>query len=489
MTFMSEKKPNLIFFNPDQWRGDVMGHMGNPAAKTPHLDSLVETDAVSFSNAFCQNPVCTPSRCSFMTGWYPHVRGHRTMHHLLQSHEPCLLSELKKNGYQIWWGGKNDLVSDPEAYAACVDIRDQPHTDHRDMHVDLCWRKEVDGGPDRSFLAGCLEKHAGEDVYLDKDWAHVLSACEYLKNRKEDDPPFCLYLPLLYPHPPYGVEEPYFSAIDRELLPDRIGSKELKEKPRTHQKLREAFALEGREKAWWDELRATYYGMCMRVDAQVGMLLDTLKACGLYDESAFFLFSDHGDYTGDYDLVEKAQNQFEDCLTRVPFIIKPPASLGKVSGIRTGLVELVDFSATVYDFAGIDPDYTHFGRSLRHLLEKDGNHREAVFCEGGRLRGEEHCKETGSEHPDDLYAPRVWIQRADDVAHGKALMCRDQNFKLVCRLYEADEFYDMENDPAEMKNVIHDPAYSGEIARMNALVRTFLLETGDVVPHQLDSRN
>jgi arylsulfatase A-like enzyme len=65
---MTRKKPNIIIFNPDQWRGDVMGHLGNPGAVTPNVDRLVQENAVSFSTAFCQNTVCTPSRCSFMTG-------------------------------------------------------------------------------------------------------------------------------------------------------------------------------------------------------------------------------------------------------------------------------------------------------------------------------------------------------------------------------------------------------------------------------------
>ena len=106
------KKPNIIIFNPDQWRSDVMGCHGNQAAVTPFLDQFVETDAVSFDNAFCQNPVCTPSRCSFMSGWYPHVRGHRAMYHMLHPEydEPNLLKILKDNGYFVWCGGKNDPV-------------------------------------------------------------------------------------------------------------------------------------------------------------------------------------------------------------------------------------------------------------------------------------------------------------------------------------------------------------------------------------------
>ncbi|WP_211296363.1 sulfatase-like hydrolase/transferase [Paenibacillus donghaensis] len=88
---MSRKRPHIILFNPDQWRGDVLGHMGDPAARTPNLDRLAAKEGVSFSSAFCQNPVCTPSRCSFMSGWYPHVRGHRTMYHMMKPDEPVLL--------------------------------------------------------------------------------------------------------------------------------------------------------------------------------------------------------------------------------------------------------------------------------------------------------------------------------------------------------------------------------------------------------------
>ena len=62
------KHPHILIFNPDQWRGDALGHLGHPAVQTPNLDRLVREDAVSFRHAYCQNPVCTPSRCSFMSG-------------------------------------------------------------------------------------------------------------------------------------------------------------------------------------------------------------------------------------------------------------------------------------------------------------------------------------------------------------------------------------------------------------------------------------
>ena len=66
--------PHIVIFNPDQFRYDGLGHAGNPCAVTPHLDLLTRTEGVSFSHAFCQNPVCTPSRCSFMSGWSARMR-------------------------------------------------------------------------------------------------------------------------------------------------------------------------------------------------------------------------------------------------------------------------------------------------------------------------------------------------------------------------------------------------------------------------------
>jgi arylsulfatase A-like enzyme len=84
------ERPHIVIFNPDEWRGDVMGHFGNPAAVTPHLDAAVAADAISFRWAFCQNPISTPSRCSFMTGWYPHVRGHRIMYHMLRCYQETI---------------------------------------------------------------------------------------------------------------------------------------------------------------------------------------------------------------------------------------------------------------------------------------------------------------------------------------------------------------------------------------------------------------
>jgi len=483
------KRPYLILFNPDQWRGDVMGHMGNPAAVTPNLDRMVRTDGVSFRNAFCQNPVCTPSRCSFMSGWYPHVRGHRTMYHMMQPDEPVLLRSLKEAGYFVWWGGKNDLVPAENGYEAYCDVKYETVRKPRretNLHAADEWRGPPDGDNYYSFYAGRLDLPEGETDYYDGDWANVLGAIEQIRNAPKDRP-LCIYLPLLYPHPPYGVEEPYFSMIDRSKLPPRIPAPDRWDgKPSLLKGISEKQRLQGWTEDRWDELRATYYGMCARVDRQFGMVMDALREQGMYDDTAVFFFSDHGDFTGDYGLVEKTQNTFEDCLTRVPFIVKPPRGVPVRPGIRDALVELIDLPATVEALTGLKPGHTHFGQSLLPLIAGETDvHRDAVFCEGGRLHGEVQCMERESASvgaSGGLYWPRIQWQLQEGPEHTKAVMCRTHEYKYVRRFYEQDELYDLRRDPKETVNRIDDPALSGVLAELKERLLTFYMETCDAVP-------
>ena len=489
-----QKRPNIIIFNPDQWRGDVIGHMGNHAAVTPNLDKLVEEEAVSFSNAFCQNPVCTPSRCSFMSGWYPHVRGHRTMTHMMAPDEPVLLKTLKDQGYFVWWGGKNDLVPGEGCFDNYCDVKYRPERNpgwKTNFHGFGDWRGSPDGDNYYSFYVGKVEKGEEEEAYYDFDWGMVLGAIDMIKNAPKDKP-LCIYLPLSYPHPPYAVEEPWFSMIDREKLPERIPAPESWEgKPCLLKGIYERQNLTGWSEERWNELRATYYGMCARVDHQFGMVVQALKDADIYDDSAIFMFPDHGDFTGDYGLVEKTQNTFEDCLTHVPFVIKPPSWIKAKPGIRNALVELIDFPATVEALADIVPEHTHFGRSLIPIITGEvEEHRDAVFCEGGRLHGERHCMEhsSTSTDPEGLYWPRVGLQSSEEGEHTKAVMCRTKEYKYVRRLYELDELYDIINDPGEVCNLINEPSMKGVLSDLKERLLTFYQETSDVVPHKENRR-
>jgi len=152
---------------------------------------------------------------------------------------------------------------------------------------------------------------------------------------------------------------------------------------------------------------------------------------------------------------------------------------------------LIDFPATVEELTGIIPKHTHFGRSLLPVIAgQKEDHRDAVFCEGGRLHGERHCMELESTHVHcgGLYWPRLKWQVEEGPEHSKAVMVRNHRYKYVRRLYEQDELYDLQEDPSELVNRIDDPSLSGVLMQLKERLLQFYLETGDVVPHQTDKR-
>ena len=219
-----KKKPNIVLFVPDSYRGDVLGHQGNRGALTPNLDALVAKGAVSYSNAFAQNPVCTPSRCSFMTGWYPHVHGHRSMCNMLKEHEPSLLTVFRREGYHVWWGGRNDLVRvrKQEDYLRYCDVKFSPAGKYAaHMEYKLPPSLAADDPRHGAFYRGVLTRHGEGAPHYDTDTAWVLGAVDMIRNRPADRPFFC-YLPLGKPHPAYYAEEDYYNAIDPDRLPPRI---------------------------------------------------------------------------------------------------------------------------------------------------------------------------------------------------------------------------------------------------------------------------
>ncbi|MBL8994338.1 MAG: sulfatase-like hydrolase/transferase, partial [Spirochaetia bacterium] len=186
------KRPNIVIFNPDSWRGEAAGYSGNKIIRTPHLDALA-AEGTGFTNAFAQSPVCVPSRCSFMTGWYPHVRGHRTMHHMLSPEEPELLKELKNSGYQVWWGGKNDMVRLEDEKNHCHIRFDAPE-DHRGEFYS-----KVRKPGSKHFYTHYEGKLPYEYAYF-RDDGNVDGAVEFLKSKPTE--PFCLVLTLSLPHCP-----------------------------------------------------------------------------------------------------------------------------------------------------------------------------------------------------------------------------------------------------------------------------------------------
>ena len=490
-------RSNILYFVADQMRADAQHYLGNRAAHTPNLDALAG-EGVAFRNAYCQNPVCVPSRCSFLSGLYPHTTGHRTMHYLQNEDEPNILRTMKDAGYEVIWIGRNDVVPGTRPKTAyCDEYYDGINPkNQRDRRIGVMKSSGLGHGtegdaaqkwdPDRySFYIG--ETQPGG--YGRADEGCVQAALDYLEcfAAGSKNKPFFVYCSLAFPHPPYGCDRPWYGITDRSALPLRIPRR--KDSPAM---LVETVRKMNLDPRWpeerWSELRATYLDMVAKFDDQLGQVVGKLQETGLYDETSVFVFSDHGDYTGDYGLVEKVQNCFEDALANVPLIVKPAAGIPVKPRVTPALVELNDLCATVADMTGVDLGYVQYGTSLLPVLAGDDVGRDAVFCEGGRGFGDRPSMELGHDDPHDPYWPRISTQHEEGPNHTRATMIRMGTLKYTMRLYERDTLYDLELDPHEQVNRIDDPAYAERVAAMRDRLLTWYQETADWVPNRKDVR-
>lgn len=490
------KKPNIVMFVPDSYRGDVLGHQGNAGALTPNLDALVASDAVSYSNAFTQNPVCTPSRCSFMTGWYPHVHGHRSMRNMLKEHEPNLFTVLRREGYHIWWGGKNDFVRvrQREDYLRYCDVKFQPAGKYAE-HMEYKQPPPLAADDPRhgAFYGGVLTRDGEGAQHWDEDTAWVLGAVDMIKNRSSDQPFLC-YLPIVKPHPPYCAEEDYYNAICPDKLPPRIPTSDRDANLYgILDALRNEYRSDNITEEMWRDVKRLYYAMCSKVDGLFGKVVEALVEQGLYDNTWMLFLSDHGDFTGDYSLPEKTHSTMQDCLTRVPLIIKPPAGVPVKHGNRQHLTELLDITATLYDLLDIDPGYAHQGISLRaSLAGEETAIRDAVFAEVGSRRNEKGFVNTEVKGlpSNSFYGRQGRVAIPYHEAGSYAVMCRTMQHKYVRRYYTGcHELFDMQADPGETRNVSGHPDYANVERLMETRLLDFFMRTGDVMPREPDARH
>lgn len=469
---------NILYLNPDQMRADFLGCYGHPVSQTPNIDRLA-AEGTRFAQCHAQHTVCTPSRCSFMTGWYPHVRGHRTLGNPLRADEPNTLRYLKEVGYEVHWSGKNDLLA-PEAFEHSVTRLHLPKpgsTGDRDI-----FPKEDPGY--WSFLYGPMEGHHN-------DWHIVDGAVDFLRSRREGDAPFMLYLPLDLPHAPFTCPRPWYDFYDPDSM-DAMRPADLPGKPAFYRWIREYRLLDKLDPAVLRKIRAVYLGMIAYVDAMVGRILDVLETTGLAENTAVFLFSDHGEWAGDFGLVEKWHSALDDCLTRVPMIVRIPG--GKAGQVVPEPVECFDIMPTTLELAGIEARHTHFAHSmLPQLRGEAGDPKRTVFAEGGYDPHEPHCFEGSAAdiagQPDHVYYPKGKLQQDRPESSGRSVMARTASRKLIYRREGPSELYDLEKDPGELHNRYTDPRYDNVRQELEGRLLDWYLHTSDVTPFDRQPRH
>ena len=462
-------------------RADSLGSYGHPLVQTPNFDKLAE-EGIQFNQCHTTHTVCSPSRCSFLTGWHPHVRGHRSLWHLLRPSEPNLFKYLSNAGYDIIWYGKNDAFA-PETFKEVVtQTLDDVITEEDKEKIKNGYQDS--GNPyskdDPMYYSFLYKEMNGYDET--QDYINVRKGIEYIKSKPEN--PFMLYLPTSMPHCPYHAPEGYHNMYNPEDIPKLRPVCE-NGKPEFYNKIRESRRLDEISEAQFKDINAKYLGMISYVDAIYGELLDALEETGLMEDTAIFMFSDHGDWAGDYGLVEKWPSGLDDTLTRVPLIVKLPG--GAKGHVVDECVQHYDIMPTVLELAGIEPEHSIFASSLVPQLNgESGDPERAVFAEGGydlpqdnwcfEGREDVHKSLLDSEH---IYYPKVKLQQENPETVCRSTMIRTDSYKLIYRTKDINELYDLKKDPLELNNVYVDSEYKETKNNLERRMLEWYLNTSD----------
>ena len=474
--------PNLLLFTPDQLRADALGCFGNPVAQTPNIDAFSKR-GTRFNSAWSQHSVCGPSRVSIMTGWYPHTAGHRTLDHLLKPWEPNLLRYLKDSGYDVAMvGNRGDVFAQgvTEASTTFCGNLVKPSWGWRDISITT--------NEDHPLYRGFWFGKQGNEPRIDIDEAAIQTAIQWLQERNSNKP-WALWVPLLAPHPPFMVEDPWFSMHDRKDMPVPISPESGKGKPEFMNEYRKRYGWQDLNDEYLAEIAATYYGMVSRVDDQFGRLLSAIDSVGDEENTVTFFFSDHGEYLGDYQLVEKWPSGLDPSLVRNPFIVAGP-NVGEGQVVR-GEVEMIDLLPTCLELAETEPAHTHFGKTLTDLFaDSTAPHRVAAYSEGGYNISDHQLFEKVDS---GIYKHKSEIQHELPHLVGKAECIRTQNWSYIYRHDGQDELYNRLEDPAETINLlaskhIENNELDEVVKQLRNEMFNWLVETSDVIPWVRDPR-
>jgi len=471
--------PNFVFFMPDQLRADAVGCFGSPVAKTPHIDALAAR-GVQFDDAWAQHPVCGPSRVSLLTGWYPHVAGHRTLTNLIEDHEPNLFKTLRTAGYSVAIAGNRGDVFAPGVTEASSDMCGFLEPPARDASIER-WTSPF---PEEHRLHRAMYfGETGTAESVDFDEATVRTAERWLHDHAPADRPWALWVPLIFPHPPFTVEEPWFSLHDRSEMPLPIPHAAAEGKAGFIEAYRDIYGWGDLTDDDFREIAATYHGMVSRVDDQLGRVVAAVEDIGATDDTVVVFLTDHGEYLGDFGLVEKWPSGLDPCILRNPLIM---AGCNLPTGrVVDRPVELVDVLPTVCELAGLEPEHTHFGRSLLPAIaDPTVEHREFACSEGGFRASDDHLLETAGF----IYEAKARLQREQPELVGTAMALRTPTHTYVHRRYESDEFYDRVADPNETRNLIGRADDLELQSELLVLLLGWLADSSDVIPWAANPR-
>jgi arylsulfatase A-like enzyme len=387
------QRPNILWICTDQQRYDTIHALGNPHIRTPHIDRLV-AEGVTFSHAYSQSPVCTPSRACFLTGRYPRTTRCRQNGQKIPEDEVLITRMLADEGYDCGLSGKLHLSACDHQVESRID--DGYRVFHWSHHPNPDW-------PENQYIwwleskgktwAEVYERPRGDAAapgvpaeFHQTTWCAEMAE-EFVRERR--DGPWLFSLNCFDPHHPFDPPAEYLERYDPASVPaPSYVPGELDNKPQFQQVDHQgAYGGGGisAAKLGEEELRrivAAYYAMVELIDDQVGRLLRVLEETGQRDNTIVVFTSDHGEMLGDHGMLLKGP-YFYDCAIRVPLILSWPGHF-EAGARREALVELCDLMPTLLQACGQDVPRRVQGRSFLGLCtgeQTDDHHRDDVYCE------------------------------------------------------------------------------------------------------------
>ncbi len=454
-------RPNILFVICDDLNTHV-STSGYPHAKTPTLQSFAQ-EAMTFQRAFCQYPVCGPSRASLLHGLYPQSTGVLGNTADIRQTRPGTVSmpqHFKQNGYWTASVGKvfhsnnhehgdtawNEYVKyendELPVVAAARKKFEAEHGSIEERKNRRQWkevRKSV-WGP----LSGQTPPGHGPSGLSDeqhKDGKNARQVVSWLKEERHGGKPFFIALGIQKPHVPFLAPDKYFEMYPREKIVFHRDDPELWDNiPSTAAVKRyKAFGFElGKED---EPLRRVYmqaYHACVSfIDAQLGLVFDQLKQQGLWDNTVIVFTSDHGYHLGDHFLWGKVT--LFDIGAKVPFIVRVPG-MTRAGSRSDAMVELIDIFPTLTELAGLDTPGHLQGTSIVPVLRDPSRSGAKAHAYSVVSRG----KELG-------YA------------------VRDQHWRYG-KWPNGEELYDLRKDPHERNNLASNPEYRSRLKTLRAVL-------------------
>lgn len=382
--------PNFLIVTTDQQRWDAAGYC-NPAIRTPNLDALAARGII-FERGYTTNPVCTPARCSILTGHYPSRHGCYMVGNNLPEDYPTIPAIFAGHGYFTGLLGKAHFKAclDPDGFESEPFIHnveffrdwDGPyygfewarlvigHSTERHacgMHYEV-WLRDRGVDPSKHFGLYGYHDYGSWDLpeeFHQSKWV-ADETIKAVDMALDEDRPFLLWASFPDPHNPCYVPRPWSGMYDpADMPPYGLTEGEMDDKPPFYRAMIEdrgygddpeieqndAGALSFMDERRTRERTALYYGMISLMDHHLGRIARHLEAKGLMDSTVIVFTSDHGEYTGNHGIWGKGLPAYEDA-QRVPFVVCHPAC--QAPGSRSAALQsLVDIGPTMLSMAGL----------------------------------------------------------------------------------------------------------------------------------------